>query len=81
MEIKHWVETSEKEAGDLYMMAVAVATATYPTVEEQDAAILAAMPAFKSALDDLVCEAFKLGIKKMKKWSGKSKTSKDDVIV
>jgi hypothetical protein len=68
MEIKHWVETSEQEAGELYMMAIAVATATYPTVEEQDSAILKAMPDFKSRLDDLISMAYELGRKKKKKF-------------
>ena len=67
MEIKHWVETTENEASDLYMHAITIATASYPTVEEQDAAILAAMPHFKSALDDLVSVAYELGRNKKKK--------------
>jgi hypothetical protein len=67
MEIKHWVETSEDEASYLYMMVVSVATATYPTVEDQNAAILSAMPEFKAALDDLISEAYKLGRMKSKK--------------
>jgi len=64
MEIKHWVETSEEEANDVYMMAIKTATASYPSIEEQDAAILAEMPAFKSKLDELISEAYRLGIKK-----------------
>ena len=61
MEIKHWVETTEPEASELYMIAITTASATYPSVEDHDAAILAAMPAFKAALDELISEAFRLG--------------------
>jgi len=67
MRVKHWVETTEEEASNLYMMAVSVASATYASAEEQNAAILSAMPEFKAGLDDLVSEAFKMGYKKMKK--------------
>ena len=67
MEIRHWVETTEQECNELFMMVVAVATASYPTVEEQDAAILTAMPEFKSKLDDLISIAYELGRKKKKK--------------
>ena len=63
MEIKHWVETTEPEANELYMMAITTATTSYPSVEEQDAAILAEMVSFKSKLDELVSEAFALGHK------------------
>jgi len=66
MEIKHWVETTEDEASSLYMMAVSVATATFATVEEQNAAILSAMPEFKAALDEMVSEAYRLGRMKFK---------------
>lgn len=66
MEIKHWVETTEDEASSLYMMVVSVATATFATVEEQDAAILSAMPEFKAALDEMVSEAYRLGRTKSK---------------
>lgn len=65
MEIKHWVETTEEEANELYMIAIKTATATYPSMEEQDAAILAEMPAFKSKLDEFVSEAYVLGNKNM----------------
>ena len=64
MEIKHWVETTEPEASELYMMAIKTATTQYSSVEEQDAAILAEMPAFKSKLDEFVSEAYGLGCKK-----------------
>ena len=57
MEIKHIVETSEQECTDLYMSAISVATASYPSIEEQNAAITAAMVEFKKKLDDLVGEA------------------------
>lgn len=67
MKVKHWVETTDQEVNDLYMMVVAVATAAYPSVEAQNAAIISAMPEFKAALDDLISEAFKMGYKKMKK--------------
>ena len=63
MEIKHWVETTEPEANELYMMAIKTATTQYSSVEEQDAAILAEMPAFKSKLDDFVTSAYTLGRK------------------
>jgi phosphoglycolate phosphatase-like HAD superfamily hydrolase len=66
MEIKHWVETTEDEASSLYMMVVSVATATFATVEEQNAAILSAMPEFKAALDEMVSEAYRLGRMKSK---------------
>ena len=66
MEIKHWVETTEDEASSLYMMVVSVATATFETVEEQNAAILSAMPEFKAALDEMVSEAYRLGRMKSK---------------
>jgi hypothetical protein len=66
MEIKHWVETTEDEASSLYMMAVSVATESYTTVEEQNAAILSAMPEFKAALDEMVSEAYRLGRMKFK---------------
>ena len=61
MKVKHWVETTEEEASNLYMMAVSVASATYASAEEQNAAILSAMPEFKAALDDLISEAYKMG--------------------
>lgn len=64
MEIKHIVETSEQECTDLYMMAIAVATTAYPSIEAQDAAILSAMVEFKKKLDDLVGDAFMLGVSK-----------------
>ena len=64
MEIKHWVETTEQEANELYMMAITVATVQYPSTEEQDAAILAGMTEFKSKLDEFVSEAYRLGSKK-----------------
>jgi hypothetical protein len=66
MEIEHIVKSSETECNELYMMAVSVASVTYPTVEEHNAAILAAMPGFKEKLDSLVKLAFHLG-KKMSK--------------
>lgn len=65
MEIKHIVETSEQECTDLYMMAIAVATTAYPSIEAQDAAILSAMVEFKKKLDDLVGDAFMLGVSKL----------------
>jgi phosphoglycolate phosphatase-like HAD superfamily hydrolase len=73
MEIKHWVETTEDEASDLYMMVVSIATESYASVAEQNAAILSAMPEFKAALDELVSEAYRLG-------RMKSKKSKDLVV-
>jgi nicotinamidase-related amidase len=67
MKVSHWVETTDQEANDLYMMVVTVTSASYSSVDEQNAAILAAMPDFKMALDEMVSEAFELGFKKMKK--------------
>lgn len=67
MEIKHWVETTEDEASHLYMMVVSIATSSFSTVEEQNAAILSAMPEFKAELDELVSEAYRLGRMKSKK--------------
>jgi len=61
MKINHWIETNEDEVNSLYMMAITTATKTYATPEEQAAAILAEMPLFKTALDALVSEAYKLG--------------------
>lgn len=66
MEIKHWVETTEDEASSLYMMVVSIATSTFATVEEQNAAILSAMPEFKAALDEMVSEAYRMGRMKLK---------------
>lgn len=78
MKISHWVETTDQEVNDLYMMAVKVATATYPSIEEENAAILATMPLFKSALDDLVSQAFKLGYEKKKKMGKLKEMSVDE---
>lgn len=75
MKVNHWVETTEQEASDLYMHAITIAKASYPTVEEQDMAILEAMPHFKAALDDLVSQAFKLGYAK------KHKAKNDETVV
>lgn len=67
MEIKHWVETTEDEANELYMMVVSIATSSFASVEEQNAAIVSAMPEFKAALDEMVSEAYRLGRMKSKK--------------
>jgi len=61
MDLNYTVSSSEDEANALYMMAVSIATATYPSVDAENAAILAGMPAFKAALDELAEEAFCLG--------------------
>jgi hypothetical protein len=66
MEIEHIVKSSEAECNELYMIAVSVASVAYPTVEEHNAAVFAAMPGFKDRLDELVKLAFRLG-KKMAK--------------
>lgn len=66
MEIEHIVRTSIEECDELYMIAVRVAAASYPSVEEQNAAILAALPEFKAKLDSIAAIAYGLG-KKMKK--------------
>jgi hypothetical protein len=60
MEIKNAVTTSEVECTDLYMSVIATAIVVYPSPEEQNAAIAAAMPKFKVALDALVTEAYNL---------------------
>lgn len=73
MEIEHIVRTSKEECDDLYMMAIKVAIASYPSVEEQNAAILAEAPMFKAKLDELVKQAYSLG-KKMKKSDKLDKT-------
>lgn len=61
MDLNYTVTSSEDEATALYMMAVSIATATYPSVDAENVAILSGMPAFKSALDALAAEAFCLG--------------------
>ena len=61
MKVNHWIETSEEEATPLYMLAVTTASKTYATPEEHNAAVLEEMPMFKTALDALVSEAYKLG--------------------
>lgn len=61
MDLNYTVTSSEDEANALYMMAISIATATYPSVDAENAAILAGMPAFKEALDELAEEAFCLG--------------------
>lgn len=80
MKISHWVETTDQEVNDLYMMVVKVATATYPSEEEENATILATMPLFKSALDDLVSQAFKLGYEKKKKMGKLKEMSVDETF-
>lgn len=67
MKVKHSVVTDDMECADLYTIATTVCLATYPTVEEQNAAIMAAKDAFKVKLDELVAKAFKLGSKIGKK--------------
>jgi len=66
MKVNHWVETNDIEASDLYMLATEVATMSYPSVDAQNAAIQAAMPKFKAALDVLISDAFMLGLKMLK---------------
>ena len=61
MDLNYTVASSEDEANSLYMMAISIATATYPSVDAENVAILAGMPAFKAALDALAEEAFILG--------------------
>jgi len=78
MKINHWVETTDQEVNDLYMMVVKVATAAYPSEEEENATILATMPLFKSALDDLVSQAFRLGYEKKKKMRKLKEMSVDE---
>jgi hypothetical protein len=67
MKVKHSVETEDVEADLLYNMVTAICLAPYPTVEEQNAAILAAKLEFKTKLDELVLKAFKVGCKIGKK--------------
>lgn len=69
MKVKHSVMTEDSECADLYVIATTACLATYPTIEEQNAAILAARDVFKTKLDDLVLKAFKIGKKMGKKSS------------
>jgi len=69
MKVKHTVETNDAEVDVLYSMVSSICLATYPTVEEQNAAVVAGKVAFKKALDDLVAKAFKCGTKLGKKSS------------
>ena len=79
MEIEHIVKSSETECNELYMMAVSVASITYPTVEEHNATVLAAMPGFKEKLDELVKLAFRLGKKMAKSDEGDEDMYKAEV--
>jgi hypothetical protein len=63
MKIKHSVETDDREAGELYNMVTGLCLAIYPTVEEQDMAIIAGQHAFKQELDKLILKAFDVGFK------------------
>lgn len=67
MKIKHSVETEDEEVSLLYDMVTSICLAPYPTVEEQNAAIIAGKIAFKKALDELVLKSFKVGCKIGKK--------------
>lgn len=69
MKVKHSVMTDDKECSDLYVIATTACLATYTTIEEQNAAILAAQNIFKTKLDELVLKAFKIGKKMGKKSS------------
>ena len=61
MDLNYTVSSSQDEANTLYMMAISIATATYPSVDAENVAILAGMTPFKEALDHLAEEAFLLG--------------------
>lgn len=67
MKVKHSVETEDMEVDMLYSMVTAICLAPYPTVEEQNAAIIAGKESFKTKLDELVLKAFKVGCKIGKK--------------
>lgn len=63
MKVKHSVETEDLEAEVLYSMVTAICLAPYPTVEEQNMAIVAGKHTFKDELDELVLKAFDVGFK------------------
>lgn len=63
MKIKHSVVTDDKEANELYGIVTDICLAPYPTVEEQDMAIMACKHTFKHELDKLVWKAFEVGFK------------------
>ena len=69
MKVRHTVETNDSEVEALYSMVSGICLATYPSVEEQTAAVVAGKVAFKSALDELIAKAFKIGTKMGKKSS------------
>lgn len=63
MKIKHSVETEDMEAEVLYSMVTALCLAPYPTVEEQNMAIVEGKHTFKHELDQLVLKSFDVGFK------------------
>ena len=63
MKIKHSVVTEDMEADELYSMVTALCLAPYPTVEEQNMAIVAGKHTFKHELDELILKAFDVGCK------------------
>lgn len=67
MKVRHSIETEDVEADMLYNMVTSICLASYSTVEEQSAAIMAAKLVFKTKLDELVLKAFKVGTKIGKK--------------
>ena len=69
MKVKHTVETNDAEVETLYSMVSGICLATYPTMEEQTAAVVAGKVSFKNALDELIAKAFKIGTKMGKKSS------------
>ncbi len=72
MKVRHIVESEMEECEALYMVATTACLTVYPTVEEQNAAILAAKDVFKTHLDMLLAKAYGLG-KKMEDADTKDK--------
>jgi len=65
MKVRHIVESETMECEELYMIATTACLTVYATVEEQNAAILAAKDVFKEHLDYLLAKAYGLGKKMM----------------
>jgi len=63
MIVRHSIETEKTEADMLFELVSSVCLAVYPSVEEQGVHVEAAKVSFKTALDELVCHAFKVGQK------------------
>lgn len=76
MKIRHTVEVDVSEVEGLFNPVMQACVTTYPTAEEQAAAILAAKQGFTDSLNDLLAKALRLG----KKLGKKSADSADDVM-